>query len=90
MPGLKPRYSKDEFTRRGKEIYAQIQSRVDLDNHGRIFAVDIETGEYEIDDDPSVATDRLFARLPDPQIYCLRIGGGGVHRFGSISLKRTS
>jgi hypothetical protein len=85
---MEPRYSKEEFARRGKEIYERIRSQVDPGNNGKILAIDIETGEYEIDGDSSVASDRLFARLPDPQIYCFRIGGGGVYRFGGRSMKR--
>jgi hypothetical protein len=39
------RYSKEEFARRGNEIYeSQVRSQVEEDNHGKIVAIDIETG----------------------------------------------
>lgn len=44
MAVRQPRYSKEEFARRGKEIYeTQVRSQVE-DNHGNIVAIDIETG----------------------------------------------
>jgi hypothetical protein len=40
-----PRYSKEEFARRGDEIYeTQVRSQVEEGNHGKIVAIDIETG----------------------------------------------
>ncbi len=89
MPSVKPRYSKDEVGNRGEEIYEKIKSQVDTGNQGKVLAIDIETGEFEVDDDPMVAVDRLFARLPDPQVYSMRIGGGGVYRFGGQALRKS-
>ncbi len=35
-----PRYSKEEFAQRGKEIYeSQVRSQVEEGNHGRIVAI---------------------------------------------------
>ena len=35
-----PRYPKDEFARRGDEIYeSQVRSQIEKDNHGRIVAI---------------------------------------------------
>ena len=35
-----PRYSKEEFARRGNEIYAsQVRHQVEADNHGKIAAI---------------------------------------------------
>jgi hypothetical protein len=81
-----PRYSKEEFRRRGEEIYAKIKDRVDPGNKGKILAIDIETGEYEVDQDKMQAVDRLFDRIDDPQIVCYRIGYNAVTTLGG-SLK---
>jgi hypothetical protein len=36
-----PRYSKEEFARRGDEIYeSQVRQQVEEGNHGRIVAID--------------------------------------------------
>ncbi len=77
-PSYGPRYSDEEFARRGREIYAKIKHLVDPGNDGKVLAIDIETGAYEIDDDPEAPVDRLFARFPEPQIFRLRIGYDAV------------
>ena len=77
------RYSKEEFARRGNEIYeSQVRSQVEEGNHGKIVAIDIETGAFELADDTMAASDRLLERCPDAQIWRVRIGHKAVHRFG--------
>ena len=81
------RYSKEEFARRGNEIYeTQIRPQVEEGNHGKIVAIDIETGAFELAKDTMIASDRLLERYPDAQIWCIRIGYKGVHRFGVMRL----
>jgi hypothetical protein len=87
MPSTEPRYPSEEFARRGKEFYEKIRAKVDPGNNGKILAIDIETGEWELGDDVITVGDRLFARLPDPQIFCLRIGHQAVYRFGGGSTR---
>ena len=51
---IKLSYSKEEFARRGKEIYStQVRPQVEEGNHGKIVAIDIETG--------AVAEDQIAA-----------------------------
>jgi hypothetical protein len=77
------RHSKEEFARRGNEIYeSQVRPQVEQGNDGRIVAIDIETGAFELAKDTITASDRLLERHPDAQIWCVRIGHRGVHRFG--------
>jgi hypothetical protein len=77
------RYSKEEFARRGNEIYeSQVRSQVEEGNHGKIVAIDIETGAFELAKNTMTASDRLLEQYPDAQIWCIRIGHKGVHRFG--------
>jgi hypothetical protein len=83
MTQPQPRYSREEFARRGEELYARnIRAKVEAGNKGRIVAIDIESGEYEMGEDVLAATDRLLARLPDAQIWCVRVGHPAVHRIG--------
>jgi hypothetical protein len=77
------RYSKEEFARRGNEIYqSQVRPQIEQGNHGKIVAIDIETGAFELARDTMTASDRLLERCPDAQIWCVRVGHRGVHRFG--------
>jgi len=68
MTVRQPRYSKEEFAQRGDEIYkSQVRPKVEAGNHGKIVAIDIETGAFEVTDTPMVAVDRLYERKPDTQ-----------------------
>ena len=78
-----PRYSKEEFAQRGHRFYeSQVRSQVEEGNHGRIVAIDIETGAFEVADESLSAAKQLLNRCPDAQIFGIRIGHRAVHRFG--------
>ncbi|AUB38080.1 hypothetical protein COO91_04039 [Nostoc flagelliforme CCNUN1] len=84
MPLRQPRYSKEEFARRGDEIYdSQVRPQVEANNYGKIVAIDIETGGWEIDTDEISASKRLETRYPDAQIWFVRVGSRYVRRFGA-------
>jgi hypothetical protein len=90
MAVRQPRYSKEEFAQRGDAIYeSQVRSQVEEGNHGKIVAIDIESGDFEIDKSEIAACDRLEARRPDAQIWIVRIGSRHVRRFGGRS-RRTA
>ena len=83
MTVRQPRYSKEEFARRGDEIYERdIGPLVEASNEGKFVAIDIETGAYEVDTDEIAASDRLLARNPDAQVWLRRVGSRYVRRFG--------
>ena len=82
MTVRQPRYSKEEFARRGDRIYeTQVRSQVESGNHGKIVAIDIETGAFELAENPVTATERLYERYPDAQPWVIRIGHRAVYRF---------
>lgn len=84
-----PRYTKEEFAQRGTEIYeSQVRPQVEVGNYGKIVAIDIETGAFELAESAIAATDRLYERYPDAQPWVIRIGHRAVYRFGSRSLKK--
>jgi len=85
-----PRYSKEEFAQRGDQIYQnEIRQKVEAGNHGKIVAIDIETGAFEIAESPMLAVDQLYERKPDAQPWVIRIGHRAVFRFGSRSLRKS-
>ncbi|HLJ54041.1 MAG TPA: hypothetical protein VKT77_03325 [Chthonomonadaceae bacterium] len=84
-----PRYTKEEFARRGDEIYERdIRSKVEADILGKFVAIDIETGAWEMDEDEMAAGDRLVAQLPDAQTWMVHIGYDYLRRFGSGRSRR--
>ena len=77
------RYSKEEFARRGDEIYERdVKPLVEPAHNGKIVAIDIETGAWEMDSDEMIAGSRLRQRVPDSQTWVVRVGHRAVHRFG--------
>jgi hypothetical protein len=90
MTVRQPRYSKEEFAKRGNEIYeSQVRPQVEADHYGKIVAIDIETGAFEVADNTISATDRLYERYPNAQPWVLRVGHRSVYRFGSRSLRKS-
>jgi hypothetical protein len=86
----KPRYSKEEFAQRGDALYeTQIRDQVEAGNHGKIVAIDIETGAFEVADDIVIASDHLLSKYPDAQTWFIRIGHRAVYHFGARSLRET-
>lgn len=87
MTVRQPRYSKEEHASRGTEIYeGQVRPQVEAGHQGRIVAIDVDSGAFEVAEDTLTATQRLLARCPDAQIWCVRIGHPVVHRFGERAM----
>lgn len=64
MAVREPRLTKEEHARLGAEIYERhVRPQVEAGNHGKIVAVDVDTGEFEVDNETLVAAQRLLARL---------------------------
>ena len=83
------RYSKEELARRGQALYeSSIRQEIESGNTGKIVAIDIETGAFEVDENVVPATNRLFERNPDAQPWVIRIGHNAVDHFGARSLKK--
>lgn len=83
MAAVSRQMSKEEFARRGDIAYENaVRPKLQPDDDGRFVAVDIATNEFEIDSDELAACDRLRARIPDAQVWMVRVGSRYVHRFG--------
>jgi hypothetical protein len=81
-----PRYSKEEFARRGNDIYErEIQPHLSDEDAGKFVAIDIETGAFETDADEIAASRRLLARNPEAQIWFRLVGSPHTRRFGPRS-----
>ena len=80
------RYSREEVAKRGEAIYEQeIRPKVESENKGKYLVLDIETGEYEIDQDDLAATKRVLEKCPEAVLYGLRIGYPAAYRLGGFS-----
>jgi hypothetical protein len=84
MDSPRPRYSKEEFARRGEAIFERdIRPRLKKARKSHFVLIDIETGDFEVDADELAASDRLLARCPNAQIWVRRVGSPFVCHFGS-------
>lgn len=78
-----PRYSKEEFARRGQAIYERdIRAHLKAGGEGKFVAIDTETGAYEMDRDDYTATEHLLVRYPNAQIWLLRARRRAAYRIG--------
>jgi len=67
--------SAEEICRRGSDIYEnQLRTQLERDHHGEYVAIDIHTGEYEVDDNDYAASKRLRTRVPGATVFGERIG----------------
>lgn len=78
-----PRYSNEEIVRRGEEIYERdLRAILEPGNVGKVVVIDIETGEYEVDEDHLAASRRARAKRRDALLYGKRIGYPAVAKIG--------
>ena len=84
------RRTAEEKGRLGDELYERdIRPQVEAAHHGKIVAIDVDSGDYAIGDMVVTAAERLRERCPDADIWCLRVGYGVLRRFGGGSFRRT-
>jgi hypothetical protein len=77
------RYTKEEIAQRAEEWYErEIRPKVEEGNTGKIVMIDIESGDYEIDDDQLAAAHRALAKHPGAVLYAIRIGYPSVGKIG--------
>jgi hypothetical protein len=83
MSAASPKHSMKEFARRGDAIYdGDLRSRLEPAHNGNFVAIDIDTGQYEVDASEIAASDRLRERLPNAQVWMKRVGAKYTRRFG--------
>jgi hypothetical protein len=77
-------YTPEEIAARGDAIYEQhLRDKVEPQHYGQFLILDIESQDYEIDNDDMAATQRLLARHPQGILYGLRIGYAAAYRIGA-------
>jgi hypothetical protein len=81
-----PRLPDEEIDRRGRALYeGAIRAAVETpENIGKQIVIDVETGNYEIDNDGLAASRRLLAKRPDAALFGLRIGYNAVYSLGGV------
>ena len=78
--------SREEVALRGKALYEQsIRSQVENEqNLGKMVIIDIESGDYEIDNIGIASAERLHVRHPYARLYGIRIGYNVAESLGGV------
>jgi len=76
---------------RAQELYERLRQEVETpENIGKLIVMDVESGDYEIDDETSSEPSRrLQARHPGARLFALRIGYKTAVSFCGV-LERTA
>ncbi len=84
MQAVVPRYDREEYASRGDAIYdREIEPTLEPGLEGMFIAIDIDSGDFEIDANELAASDRLRSRRPEAQIWLRRVGSRYARRIGS-------
>lgn len=76
-------YAVEEVAQRGRELYERkIRAEVEKEHAGKFLVVDVNTGEYEMDEEDVAAFDRALVRNPGAVLYGIRIGEPVAYRLG--------
>jgi hypothetical protein len=83
MPATEPRRSPEEVARLGTEVYdRRVRPSLRPEDDGKFVAIDVDTGEYEIDEDDYTAVMRLEARKPAAEVWLMCAGRRATCRIG--------
>jgi hypothetical protein len=71
----------DRATEEGSRIYQQqLRKKLERDeNVGKVLVIDVDTGEYEMDEDGNAAVRRIREKHPDHLLYRMRIGAKATY-----------
>ena len=82
MPATEQRRSPDEIARLGAEAVDRYVEPVRRpEDEDKFVAIDIDTGDYELDEDDYTAVMRLRGRRPSAEIWLGRIGQPEAYRM---------
>ncbi len=82
------RRTAEEAGRLGDEIYERdIRQKVEDTHHGKIVAIDVDSGDYAIGDMVVTAAQRLRERRPDADVWAVRVGYRTLRKFGGRPLR---
>ena len=80
------KYSVDEVCDRGERIYEErIKHLVEPQENGKFIIIDVETGDYEIDEEHPAASRRMRECRPLSVRYAGRIGEATTYQIGLVT-----
>lgn len=82
MPVTDPQRTPQELARLGSEAFNRhVRPTLRPEDDGKFVAIDIDTGDHEIDNDDYTAVTRLRARRPTAEIWLDRVGQPATYQM---------
>ena len=80
----------EDIARRGEAWYENhLRTTVETpENIGKLMSIDVDTGDYVIDEKRGEASKRLREKRPDALIYGIRIGYVATETIGGVLERR--
>jgi hypothetical protein len=83
MPTTGLSRSPEELAQLGGEVFdRRVRPSLRPEDDGKFVAVDVVSGEYEVDADDYAAVTRLRARVPAADVWLVRAGSRATCRIG--------
>jgi hypothetical protein len=68
---------------RGAKLYeAKLRGMLEPAHNGKYVVIDVDTGEFELDENHLAASDRAAAKWPGAPLYATRVGSRSLGRIG--------
>ena len=84
MSVTRPQRTLEELDRLAHEVYNRhVLRMLRPEDDGKFIALDVETGDYEIDADDYAAVTRLEARNPKAEVWLMRAGHRATYKMRS-------
>ncbi len=82
MTTVIPHGGSDEIQRLGEELFERnVRPILRPEDDGKFIAIDVGSGEYEIDADDYSAVTRLRVRRPSGRLWLMMAGRATAYRF---------
>ncbi len=83
MPVTESRRTPEELALLGAGVLdRQVGPRLGPGDEGKFVAIDVGSGDFEIDDDDYTAVSRLRTRIPAADVWLGRVGQSATYRMG--------
>jgi hypothetical protein len=75
--------SPDELARQGQDIFDRlVRPQLRGEDEGKFVAIDVDSGDFEINTDDYSAVTRLRGRRPTGDVWLIRVGSPTTYRMG--------
>ncbi|HWE40336.1 MAG TPA: hypothetical protein VG406_27540 [Isosphaeraceae bacterium] len=82
MPAAEERPSLEQLARLGADVFErQVRPLLRPEDDGKFVAVDVRTGDFEINEDDYTAVKRLRTRRPEAQVWLERAGQPAAYQI---------